>query len=113
MNVNPLIEGLSEATGLDVSPDIYEGEHDKYIVYTYEDERPVNWGDGRVHHNTVWVNVSLYTPKHFNHMALKHKIRDYLESNGFIVSDIRSFLETYANTYIRNTSFSVTYTEHR
>ena len=44
MDVNKDIQALESITGLPVSPDIYIGNADKYIVYTYTDERPVFWG---------------------------------------------------------------------
>ena len=111
MNVNPLIQKLEAVTGLPVAPDVYEGENDKYIVYTYQDERPVQWGDNRVKDDTAWIDVALFTPKNFNYMELKHQIRDYLEGAGFIVSDIRSWLD--GDDYIRHTSLTAQYTEHR
>ena len=111
MNVNPLIQTLSTITNLPVEPDMYEGEASSYIVYTYEDERPVYFGDGRAKHDTAWVSVALYTPKNADYMQLKKLIRDHLEALGFIVTDISSWLEPYAGDYIRRTTFSVTYTE--
>lgn len=111
MNVNPLLQGLTEVTGLPVEPDLYEGEEDKYIVYTYQDERPVQWGDNRPLDDTAWIDVALYTPKRFNYMRLKHQVRDYLENKGFIVSDIRSWLDPDGNgDYVRHTTFNAQYT---
>ena len=39
MDVNAEIQVLESITGLPVSPDVYSGDDDKYIVYSYEDER--------------------------------------------------------------------------
>lgn len=117
MDVNKEIQELGVITGLPVSPDVYSGNAQKYIVYAYEDERGVFWGDDEVEADQVTVQVSLFTPPKFNFMELKHKIRDYLESIG-IVEDISSWLETFTaknnlETTIRHTTFSVIITKER
>ena len=39
MNVNGLIMTLQNTVNYPVAPDLYEGKEDKYITFTYEDER--------------------------------------------------------------------------
>ena len=117
MNVNQDIQKLEDITGLEVSPDIYKGGSDRYIVYVYADERSVFWGDDKVLEDSVTIQISLYTPPEFNHMNLKHMIRDYLERLGE-VNDISSWLETYTSknnleATIRHTTFNVTITKAR
>ena len=117
MDVNSEIQVLESITGLPVSPDIYTGDDDKYIVYTYEDERPVYWGDDMPLEDQVIVQVNLFTPPKFNYMALKHQVRDYLETLGEI-SSIDSWLDTFTaknnlEKTIRHTTFSVTITKER
>ncbi len=117
MNVNAEIQELSSVTGLEVSPDIYTGKKDKFIVYSYTDERSVFWGDDEILADQVTVRIDLYTPPKFDYMDLKHQIRDYLESIG-IVNEIMSWLETYtvknnAEVTIRRTTFNVTITKER
>lgn len=117
MNVNTEIQNLSSVTGLNVSPDIYTGNEDRYIVYTYTDERPVFWGDDNVIADQATIQVSLYTPPKIDYMGYKHQIRDYLESIG-IVNEIESWLETYTaknnlEVTIRRTTFNVTITKER
>ncbi len=115
MNINAKIEALLGQTGLPVVQDEYEGAADKYIVYIYEDETPAAWGDDRVTADTSYLQVQLITPKDFNYFQLKHEIRNLLEGADFIVASIRSFLgSVYVGTQkIRQTVFSVTYTEQR
>lgn len=117
MNVNKEIQELGTITGLSVSPDIYSGNAEKYIVYTYTDERPVFWGDDETLADQVTIQVSLYTPAKFNYMDLKHTILEYLESLGEI-NEISSWLETFTaknnmEKTIRHTSFNVTITKER
>lgn len=116
MDINGEIQVLESITGLPVSPDIYTGDDDKYIVYTYEDERPSLWGDDEPQEDQVIVRVSLFTPPKFNYMALKHQIRDYLEALGIV--EIGSWLETFTaknnlELTIRHTAFSVTIAKER
>ena len=112
MNVNEQIMTLKALTGLPVVPDMYEGSEEKYIVFTYEDERPVHFGGNAALQDTVWLQVALYTPPAYNYMALKKTIRDHLESLGFICTSIQSWLDTTASgAKIRHTTLSVTYTD--
>ena len=117
MNVNKDIQKLKNITGLNVSPDIYSGNEESYIVYNYTDERPVLFGDDSVEADQATVQVNLYTPPKFNYMDLKHAIRDYLETIG-IVNEIMSWLETYTSKNnlektVRRTTFNVTITKER
>jgi len=118
MNVNEKILGLENETGLHVEQDLYKGKDTEYVVFTYEDERPVLRGDNRVLADEVILQIKLYTPINFNYFELKDKIRDYLESNGFSVTNIRSWLdgirsELKNSKEVRTTLFMVNYTEER
>lgn len=107
MNVNPIIYRLEEVTGLPVAQDIYDGKKSQYIVFNYEDEAPVNWGDNRPLTDAVWLQVALYTPPDVNYMKLKHQIRDYLEANGFKVTSTTSWLDALSDgKRIRHTAIS-------
>lgn len=117
MDVNKEIQELGAITGLPVAPDIYSGNAEKYIVYTYADERSVFWGDDDILSDQVTVQIALYTPPKFNYMELKHKIRNYLETLG-IIEEISSWIEVFTaknniETTIRHTTFSVTITKER
>ncbi|MBP5309634.1 MAG: hypothetical protein J6Z05_03310 [Lachnospiraceae bacterium] len=117
MDVNKDIQKLETVTGLPVSPDIYSGNAEKYIVYTYTDERTIFWGDDEALADQVIIQISMFTPPKFNYMELKHKIRDYLETLGEL-NEISSWIETYTaknnlEQTIRHTSFNVTITKER
>lgn len=109
-----LISVLSEA-GLPVEQDEYTGKEEKYIIFTFEDERPESYADNRPTADTAYIQVQLITPKNFNYFDLKKKIRNLLEGADFIVSSTRSFLgDVYMGTEkTRQTVFSVKYTEQR
>lgn len=115
MNLNELLINLLSETGLEVSQDIYEGESEKYIIFTYEDETPESFADNKVTVDTAYIQIQLITPKEFDYFALKKKIRDLLEGADFLVTSTRSFLgSVYVGTEkIRQTIFQVEYTEGR
>lgn len=115
MNLNELLIKLLSETGLEVEQDIYEGESEKYIIFTYEDEAPESFADNRATADTAYLQVQLITPKEFNYFELKKKIRDLLEEADFLVTSTRSFLgSVYVGTEkIRQTIFHVKYTEGR
>ena len=115
MNLNEKVTDLLAATGLPVDQDEYEGKKDKYIIFTFPDERPGAYADNRPTADPVYIQVQLITPKNFNYFDLKKKIRNLLEGADFSVTSIRSFLgDTYQGTEkTRQTVFEVTYTEGR
>lgn len=112
MNVNSLLMELKNITKLPVSPDIYEGSSDKWITFTYQDERPVNFGDNKVLDDTAYISVNLFTPKNFNYMSLKNDIKTYLETIG-IVTNCESYVYTENQIPIRQTIFEVQITKER
>lgn len=116
MNINKeLITILKTATSLDVAPDEYDGKSDKYIIFTYEDERPVHWGDNNVLADTAYLQIQLITPKSYNYLTMKHTIRNTLEANDYIVTSIQSFLsdDIQGTEKVRQTVFTVTKTLSR
>lgn len=106
MNVNPLLMELKTVTKLPVVPDIYEGSKDKYITFTYQDERPSFFGDNNVLDDVAYISVNLFTPKDFNYMSLKEDIKTYLESIG-VLTNCESYTYTENQIPIRQTIFEV------
>lgn len=116
MNLNKLIINiLSKATGMPVSQDEYDGKADKYIIFTYTDERPELFGDNKALADVAYLQIQMITPKSYNYFAMKKVIRDTLEDAGFITQSITSFLgDVYNGTEkIRQTIFEVMYSESR
>lgn len=115
MNLNELLIRLLGETGLEVVQDIYEGESEKYIIFTYENETPESFADNQVTADTAYIQIQLITQKEFNYFELKKKIRNLLEKADFLVTSTRSFLgSVYVGTEkIRQTIFQVEYTEGR
>lgn len=115
MNCNQRIKQTLAPTGLSVTQDEYTGKDQKYIVFTYEDEVPAEWGDNGVLADTVYIQLQLITPKNFNYFSLKHQIRNLLEGAGFLVTSIQSWLgDEYSGTEkVRQTVFELTYGESR
>ena len=86
--VNKKIMGLEKETGLPVEIELYSGKETKFIVFSWITKSPDYFGDDLPLNDTNKVNVVLYTPRKFNASALITQIRDYLERNGFTVTDI-------------------------
>jgi hypothetical protein len=117
MNVNPLIMELKRITGLPVVPDLYvtaagEKRADKWITFTYQDERPVYFGDNSPLVDTAYMSVNLFTPAEFNYLTLKEDIKEYLESIG-IVTNCESYVYLENQIPVRQTVFEVTISEER
>lgn len=93
MNVNPLILELNKTTGYPVVPDIYEGKADKYIVFSYADERGELYGDDMELYTTAKLYVSLYCPMSWNYMTDKKIIKKKLVELGFQVETISSYID--------------------
>lgn len=112
MNVNPLLMELKNITKYPVNPDIYEGTSDKWITFTYQDERPSFFGDNDVLDDIAYISVNLFTPKAFNYMPMKEKIKNYLESIG-VLTNCESYVYTENQIPIRQTIFEVQITKER
>lgn len=113
MNVNKILLGLKNVTGFPVSPDLFEGKEEKYITFTYEDERAALYADGEEIATEVTVEVNLFTPAKFNYFAAKDAIKAYLIENGFQVESIQSWIaaEEKGTGRYRQTSFTANMTQ--
>ena len=115
MDINQKITELSGIVDCPVSQDIYEGEKNRYITFSYEDERPVMYGDNKPKEDIAYLQISYYVPVTYSYMKDKHKIRDFLENSGFKVTSIRCWTEDALTGYqkVRHLLFEVNYTENR
>lgn len=93
MNLNPIFEAIQDKLGYPVEQDMYQGNEKIYGIYCYTDERGVVFGNNKPLIDKAYMRLQLYTPKNFNYMQLKHKTRDYLEEQGFVITSIRTWLE--------------------
>lgn len=114
MSQNKIKKVLCE-TGLPVELDLYTGKSDKYITFSYANERPGEFADNMVTTKIVNLKIQLVTPKDFNYLDLKNKIWDLLEQADFTVTTVRSFLGDVimGTEKIRQTVFDVSYAETR
>lgn len=112
MNVNPLIIELNTVTGLPVVPDLYKGESDKWITFTYQDERPEFFGDNEILDDVAYISLNLFTPANYNYMTTKEVIKTYLESIG-ILTNCESYVYQENQIPIRQTIFEVQITKER
>lgn len=114
MNLNEKIRTLEVEIGYPVRQDIYEGKEDKYIVFSYEDERGELFGDNEELAETAYLQIALYTPQNYDYFDDKKKIKKELKKLGFQVESIQSWLEETAMQGIerkRHTAFYVNFTE--
>ena len=115
MNISGLLDEIGEVVGCEIEQDIYTGNAERYATYTYEDERTDLIADNQTKADTAYIQVSYFFPLDYQYMEDKHKIRDYLESNGFKVTSIRCWVEDATTGYqhIRHLLFETNYTETR
>ncbi len=92
--------------------DLYDGKSDKFIVYTYEDERAAYYADNDEEEITVTFMVQLITPQKYDYFADKVRLKAALKSEGFTVVNIQSWLDDEAagTEKARRTIFSCEYT---
>lgn len=109
MNINTILLGLREVTGLEVEPDAYTGSAPEYITFHYADERTELYADDRPIADTAYIQVHLFTPG--NYMIKKRIIRDYLEEKGFTGVSIQSLYES--ETKLHHIVFECEWTEER
>lgn len=87
MNINSIMLGLEDVTGLEVEEDSYTGTDLEYITFNYADERGELFGDDTELLETanMILNVCLtkYRKGHYetNYQTLKKDIKDYLKEN--------------------------------
>ncbi len=113
MGIRERVMVLGKALGYPVEQDEYEGIGERYIVYTYEDERGSLWGDDREVAVTTWVQVSLFIPKTDDYDADKRKMKRILEAEGFQVESVQVWVEHLSGRKVRRITFSVNITEAR
>lgn len=113
MNVNPKLKALEDVTGFPVEQDEYEGSSDKYIVFTYEDERASLRADNEEQAETAYLMVCLFVPKSYDYFEDKKNIKDALVRQDFTVESIQTWLEDArkGTEKIRRIIFSVNITE--
>lgn len=112
MNLNPTLIKIGGKMNLPTAQDIYEGKEDKYITFTYEDERSGLDADNGWDETTVAMQVQLITPVKYNYFPYKDQLKTLLEAYGFSIERIQSWLtDSLTGTdRVRQTIFSVYYT---
>ena len=112
MDMTEFFLDLQKEIGYPIELDAYEGKDSIYMVYSYEDERTVQYGDNKPLIDAVYMQLKLYTPKNYDYFQDKKRIRDKLIDSGFIVSGVHSWLENVIDNKgqkIRCTAFTISY----
>ena len=87
MNVNSIMLGLADVTGLEVEEDSYTGNASEYIIFNYADERGELFGNDTMLTETasMIINITLIKYKRdsdeTDYQSIKKAVRDYLLSN--------------------------------
>lgn len=112
MNINRMIMTLEDVTGIPVAQDVYDGNSDKWITFTYADERCTLYADNDEEAVEVSINVSLFTTLSFNYFQVKKQIKETLKALGFQIEYIQSYVEQsdIGTERVRHTVFVVNYT---
>ncbi len=110
MNVNSRIMTLKNVINCPVVPDLYEGQEEKYITFTYEDERSALDADNEEQQTVAYLQITLYTPPLQEYMEDKKKIKAELKKLGFCVESIQSWVDSQAPEKKRHTVFNANIT---
>ncbi len=112
MNINPLMISVGKTMGYPCKQDLYVGNEDKFIVYSYADERAAYYADDDEEEITVTVTVQFITPQKYNYLSDKTKLKRTLKKQGFTVEDIQTLLDDEATgtDRARRTIYTCNYT---
>ncbi|MCI5872146.1 MAG: hypothetical protein PUJ55_00085 [Clostridiales bacterium] len=115
MNLNVKIQDIEKKVNIPIEEDEYQGKKSTYMVFSYDDERPILNADNEPYADMADITFQLIMPKNADYMNLKHQIRDELENSGFSVTAIRTLLGSAMNgtDKIRRIIFETNYTEER
>lgn len=92
MNINPLIQSALSPLGLSITPNVYEGTADSYVIFNYSDERPALRADDEDLYDETSVQVHFYTRG--NPQPNKKAIRRLLRAAGFTIQNTAEFYES-------------------
>ncbi len=112
MNINPLMKAVGTIMGYPCKQDLYEGKENKFIVFSYADERAAYYADNDEEEITVTITVQLITPQNYNYLSDKSKLKRTLKDQGFSVEDIQTLLDDEATgtDRARRTIYTCNYT---
>lgn len=113
VNVNKILMDLAkELKGYEISPDIYDGQSDKWAVFSYTDERGSLYADNDEEAVTAQIQLNVYTPKDYNYMHDKKIIKDYLRKSGFSNISFMAWVDQdqHGTEYMRHQVWEFEYT---
>ena len=98
MNVNEKIMKLEKTTGYPVAPGLYQGDSDKYIIFTTEDERGGLYADDDSQTEEAVIQVQFICPHTFDYMATKKIIKRTMKEQGFSMGSFREMTNINPST---------------
>lgn len=115
MNLNNKIQDIEKSLNIPIEENEYQGKGKTYMVFSYDDERPILSADNEPYADRADITFQLIIPRNIDYMKLKHQVRDKLEQSGFAVTSIRALLGSAINgtDKIRRIIFETNYTEER
>jgi hypothetical protein len=83
MSVNSIIIGALATNGYPVEFNDYDGSALTFFTFNFADERGGLFCDDQPEAVQTSVQIHFFSPKTFNHLALKNKVRNDLLALGF------------------------------
>lgn len=102
---------LKNVTGLDVAPDKYHGNNEEYITFNYADERGELFAEDDVLYDIASMQVHVFLKESANYLAMKKKVKDYLESIDAYGTSVTTIFED--DTRKRHMIFEFDYSKER
>ena len=93
MSVNSIIKLCLETNGYPVDFMDYDGGALIYFTFNFADERGDMYGDDVPETVHSFIQIHFFSPKTFNHLALKNKVRNDLLALGFSYPTVQTFYE--------------------
>ena len=93
MDLTDIMKELGIIADCPAAEDVYSGKAERYITFTYEDERATAHADNERQLDTVWMQVNYYVPITYRYQKDKKAIKEHLEQIGAKEISVRSWTE--------------------
>ena len=93
MSVNSIIKTCLDTNGYPAEFNDYDGLALTFFTFNFADERGNLFSDDEPEMVQTSVQIHFFSPKTFNHLALKNKVRNDLFALGFSFPTVQTFYE--------------------
>lgn len=113
MSVNSILKTCLETNNYPVEFMDYDGSATTYFTFNFVDERGELFCDDAPEMVETYVQIHFFSPKTFNHLALKNKVRNDLLALGFSYPTVQTFYEDDGATKLNHLVFECEYVAAR